>query len=101
MNERQYDFSVEKNQELKEKRSISFEEIIAAIQSGSLLSVINHPNKEKYPNQQMYIIDIDGYIYAVPFVRKNKNTVFLKTIFKSRKLTKQYLAEKKKGEYHE
>lgn len=96
MNERQYDFSTEKNHELKEKRSISFEEIIAAIQEGRLLSVINHPNKEKYPNQQMYIIDIDGYIYAVPFVKKEKNTVFLKTVFKSRKLTKQYLAEKER-----
>lgn len=101
MRNQEYDFSVEKNHELKENRGISFEEIIAAIQNGGLLAAVKHPNKEKYPNQQIYVIDIDGYVYAVPFVRKNETTVFLKTIFKSRKLTKEYLAEKKKGEHHE
>ena len=91
----QFDFSIEKNHWLKESRGICFEEIIAVIGNGGLLSVISHPNQQKYSNQQMYLVDIRDYVYAVPFVQKDKHTVFLKTIFKSRKLTKSYLNNKK------
>ena len=101
MKEEQYDFNVEKNHLLKEERNISFEEVIAVIQNGGLLDVVSHPNQYKYPHQQMYVIDIDGYVYLVPFVRKDQENVFLKTIFKSRKMTKQYLSEKHGGNHHE
>ena len=92
-----FDFCAKKNYLLKSNREISFEEIIALINSGRLLSIVRHHNQKKYPDQHMYLIDIDGYVYVVPFIRKDKNNIFLKTIFKSRKLTKQYLAEKKKN----
>ena len=52
-----------------------------------------HPNKLKYPNQKIYIVNLNGYVYLVPFVRKNTQTIFLKTIFPSRKLTKKYLGD--------
>jgi hypothetical protein len=39
----------------------------------------------------MYVVRINDYIYLVPFVEKDKYTVFLKTIFPSRKAKKQYL----------
>ncbi len=42
----------------------------------------------------MYILDIDGYVYVVPFVTQDVNSIFLKTIFPQRKLTKQYLRGK-------
>lgn len=90
-----YDFCPEKNGWLQEHRSISFEEIISIIDDQGPLSIVSHPNEQKYPNQQMYLIDIEDYIYVVPFVRKDRKTVFLKTIFKSRKMTKQYLAQEK------
>ena len=93
MNDIKYDFSVEKNHKLKVERNISFEEVISVIQSGGLLDVVNHPNEQKYPNQKMYVLDIDDYIYLVPFVHNDETSVFLKTIFKSRKMTKQYLNE--------
>jgi len=83
-------YSPEKNAQLKETRGISFEEIEFAINEGKILDVIEHPNKGKYPNQKIYIVNINDYIYLVPFVRQG-NTVFLKTIFPSRKLTKKYL----------
>ena len=89
-----YDFCAKKNRWLKEHRSISFEEIIAAIKTDNLLSIVTHHNHNKYPDQLMYLIDIDDYIYVVPFIRKDKKNVFLKTIFKSRKMTKQYLLGK-------
>jgi hypothetical protein len=86
-----YDFSAEKNQQLIKERNISFEEVIMAIEEGAVLEIVPHPNPVKYPNQKIYIIQINNYIYLVPFVKKSKNEIFLKTIFPNRKLTKQYL----------
>jgi len=91
LNRRKYDFSSEKNQQLIRERGISFEEIIMAIETGALLDVIPHPNTKKYPNQKVYVLNINNYVYAVPFVRQDSNSIFLKTIFPHRKLTKQYL----------
>src|SRR4051812_9924133 len=87
----QYNFSPEKNQQLINERGISFEEVMAAIEEGAVLDVVPHPNPAKYPNQEMYVVNINNYVYLVPFVRKDKSTVFLKTIFPHRKLTKHYL----------
>lgn len=87
----QYEFSAEKNQQLIKERGISFEEVIATIEKGLILDIIPHPNSTKYPNQMIYIININDYVCLVPFIRKDKNTIFLKTIFFHRKLTKQYL----------
>ena len=79
----------EKNEILKKTRNISFEEIVEAILNKDLIEVKNHPNQEKYPDQYIYIINIDGYIYLVPFI-KNEDEIFLKTIIPSRKETKKY-----------
>jgi hypothetical protein len=89
-----FDYSIEKNQLLKETRGIGFEEIIAALKSGCLLDTIEHPNKNTYPNQEVYVVNIEQYVYLVPFVKKGKNGVFLKTIFPDRKMTKRYLGER-------
>ena len=89
--EEYFDFNTDKNALLKRERGISFEEVITAIQDGQLLDVIEHPNKSKYRNQKIYIVNIDYYAYLVPFV-ETENGVFLKTIFPSRKLTKVYIA---------
>ncbi len=94
--EQRYDFSAEKNQQLIKERGISFEEVIAAIGEGAVLDVWPHPNPAKYPNQKMYVLNMSNYVCLVPFVKKDKNTVFLKTIFPHRKLTKKYL---KRGGY--
>ncbi len=53
----------------------------------------DHPNKKKYPNQRILIIDVEGYAYLVPCVI-NENECFLKTIIPSRKATKTYLGGK-------
>lgn len=86
-----YDFSAEKNQFLIKERGISFEAIITAISEGAIIDILPHPNLDKYPNQKIYVLNINDYVYLVPFVEKDKETIFLKTIFPHRKLTKQYL----------
>ena len=89
MERKYFDFNIEKNLKLKKERGISFEGIIAAIANGYLLDIIEHTNKEKYQNQKIYVVDINCYVYLVPFIEKEQ-TIFLKTIFPSRKLTKKY-----------
>jgi hypothetical protein len=87
-----FDYCSEKNIKLKQERGISFEEIIYYINDGHLLEIIEHHNKEKYTSQCFYVIDVEGYVYLVPFV-KDGDRVFLKTIFPSRKHTKKYLVQ--------
>ncbi len=85
-----------KNELLKKERNVSFEEVILAIEKNRLLAVLEHPNLQKYPSQQIYIVEIEGYAYVVPFV-ETEETVFLKTIIPSRKMAKIYLTGNKNG----
>jgi hypothetical protein len=93
----QYEFSPDKNQQLIKERGVSFEDVIAAIEAGTVLEIVPHPNPAKYPNQEIYVVNINNYVCLVPFVKKDENTAFLKTIFPHRKSTKQYL----RGDQHE
>ena len=84
-----FDWNNEKNMMLKRDRNISFERIIVAIEQDNLLGILEHPNKEKYPNQLLLLVEIDRYVYVVPCVLEN-DVCFLKTIFPSRKYTSKY-----------
>jgi hypothetical protein len=83
-------WSLEKNELLKKECGICFEDIILRIHSDHVLAVVDHPKKEKYPNQKIMIINVDGYAYMVPFVPHEKGFL-LKTIIPSRKYTKKFL----------
>lgn len=84
-------YSAEKDQSLKAERGIGFQDMINAIAEGNVIDVIPHHNKKRYPNQYMYAVNVSGYVYIVPFVEAEDGTVFLKTIYPSRKATKKYL----------
>ncbi|MBN2362944.1 BrnT family toxin [candidate division WOR-3 bacterium] len=88
-----YNWNQEKNEKLKFERNISFEEIILAINEGNLVDVYEHPNQKDYINQKIYAVNVNNFIYLVPFV-KNDNEIFLKTIIPSRKATKIILGGK-------
>ncbi|MCD4667049.1 MAG: toxin [Sulfurimonas sp.] len=89
-----YNWNKEKNLLLKESRDISFEQIVMHIEQGDLLDVIKHPNSERYDNQKILVINVNDYVYLVPFV-ENDNEKFLKTIIPNRQFTKKYLGGKK------
>ena len=88
-----YDWSVGKNEELRKERNVGFEDVIFSIIQGRLLDIVEHPNKDKYPNQRVFIVDIENYVYLVPFV-EDEEVIFLKTIIPSRKMTRKYLGGK-------
>jgi hypothetical protein len=85
----------EKNFLLKAGRQVSFEEIVLFIEMGFLLDVLGHPSQEKYKGQKMFVVQVDHYVYLIPFL-ETQNEVFLKTIIPSRKATRKYLKGSKK-----
>ena len=87
----------EKNEMLKKERSISFEEMVLAIEADGLLDELQHPNPEKYPNQSILVVALDGYAYLVPCVEE-ADYYFLKTVIPSRKATRDYLTRSKPDE---
>ena len=78
MEEWDYAFDPEKNAWLIRERGISFEQIIALIESGRLMRVLEHPDARKYPDQLLYEV-----------VRQGRS-LFLKTIYPSRKATRKH-----------
>ena len=88
---RGFDWSNQKNQQLVEQRGVSFEVVLSAIERGDLLRVMVHTNQNRYPNQLVYVVNINDYVYLVPFVIQDDGTRFLKTIIPSRKATRDHL----------
>ncbi len=85
-----FDWNSEKNKLLQRERNVCFEEVVIAISEGDILDVLEHPNKEKYNNQYLIIVELNDYAYVVPAIIQD-DVWFLKTIFPSRKYTKRYL----------
>ena len=85
-----YLWNEEKNESLMRERNISFERIVVAIEQGHLIGSLDHPNKERYPNQKILLVEIDRYAICVPCIRDTNGDIFLKTLFPSRKYTKEY-----------
>jgi len=85
-----FNWNHEKNEILKQERDISFEDIVFCIENGFLIDIIEHPNQEKYRGQKIYAVNFNEYVYLVPFV-ESEDEIFLKTVYPSRKYTKNYL----------
>ena len=86
----------EKNEVLKRERGVSFEKVVVQISSGAILDILEHPNSNRYPKQQIFVVRIEDYAYLVPFA-ESEEEIFLITIIPSRKATRDYLG----GEKHE
>ena len=88
-----FDWSDEKDTHLRKDRGIGFQDIVYHIGKGDVLLIVDHPNEEKYPNQKIIYVQVDDYVYMVPYVESN-DVKFLKTIIPSRKQTKRILKGK-------
>ena len=85
-----FDWSSEKSESLGRVRGMFFEDIVICIQNGHVLDVIRHPDRDRYLGQNIIVLNVDGYVWLVPYV-KQKGVRFLKTIMPSRKATREYL----------
>lgn len=87
-----YSWKNDKNEKLKKKIHISFEDVIYYIENGKLHAILKHKKQTRYPGLKIYVVEIDNYIYLVPFIETEKE-IFLKTIIPNRKATRKYLEE--------
>ena len=78
----------EKNQKLQAERNISFDEISEIILRKEYLDILANSSR---PNQQIFVIKLNNYIYSVPFVIDDQSNIILKTAYPSRKLSKKYM----------
>lgn len=85
-----FDWNDEKNDFLQSTRGLSFEEVVFHIRNGGVLDVIKHPNPARHPSQNIIVLNMEGYVYLVPYT-KERGVRFLKTIIPSRKATEEYL----------
>lgn len=89
---RPFRWSSDKNQQLLAQRSICFEAVVVAIETGGLLDVLAHPNPERYSGQRILVVEVNQYVYLVPYVEDDDH-LFLKTIIPSRQATRDYLRQ--------
>jgi uncharacterized DUF497 family protein len=87
-----YQWNMDKNEQLKAERGVSFEQVVMHIEGGDLLDVYEHPNQARYPGQQILVVRVGEYVWVVPFVGTPDGR-FLKTIIPSRKATREYLGD--------
>jgi len=80
------------NQQLIKERGVSFEDVVFYLMQDEILDDIEHPDSDKYPNQRIFVLNIDEYIHLVPYV-ESRTEIFLKTVIPSSKATKAYLGE--------
>ncbi|MFH1413023.1 MAG: toxin [bacterium] len=88
-----FDWNNIKNKKLKDERNICFEDIVIAIEEGKILNIIEHSNIKKYPDQKMFVVNINDYAYLIPFI-EDEEKIFFKTIIPSRQATKKYIIKK-------
>jgi len=77
----------EKNKHLIKTRYISFEIVEELIKEDAVI-IEPHPNREKYRNQLIILFRYKGYWWVCPAVEL-EDGFFLKTIYPSRKITKE------------
>lgn len=77
----------EKNNWLQLNRNVSFEEISEKILNKDYLEIIVNPTRD---DQLYFILDIQNYIWVVPFLINDNEELILKTAYPSRKYYKKY-----------
>ena len=85
-----FSWDVRKNAFLRKERGVSFERVVVAIECGDILAVLEHPHPAVHPRQRLYVVEVDGYAWVVPF-RDQERTRVLITAYPSRKYTRRYL----------
>jgi hypothetical protein len=80
-------WDIEKDRWLRKTRGISFQEIADRILSGDYIDILKNP---AHAGQEVFVLKIRNYVWAVPFVIEDDESIFLKTAYPSRKLFRRY-----------
>lgn len=76
-----FEWDPAKNIQIQEQRGISFEVIVAILETGQY-NVLEHPAR---PNQKIATLIFEDYPWDVPFVEQEDGSFFLKTAYPNRK----------------
>jgi uncharacterized DUF497 family protein len=77
----------EKDRWLRKNRGISFQEISESILSGDYIDILENPSRA---GQEVFVLRMKNYVWAVPFMVEEDKSIFLKTAYPSRKLFRRY-----------
>ena len=83
---------MKKNRLLIAQRGVSFNDVLYELENNGVIDNYKHPNEDRYPNQYIYVIRLNGYIHYVPYIIE-EDYIFLKNIIPSKKLNKKYQGE--------
>ena len=75
-----FTWSADKNHLLKRQRGVAFEDVYIGVRRGDTVRIIFEHNPERYPGQDLLLIMIRGYLYAVPH-EKTGDSIRLITIY--------------------
>ena len=87
------EWNEDKNKQLQAERNLSFESIVIAIEQGKLIDIVPNPSNQ-HTHQNVLVVEIDSYLVLVPFI-EDEEKIFLKTAFRSRKITKNHRRNQK------
>ncbi len=76
-----------KNDWLQANRGVSFEEIASRILDQDYIDILENPARD---NQMVFLMNIRGYTWVVPFLIDDRERIVLKTAFPSRKFHDRY-----------
>ena len=83
----EFEWDEDKSRKVKLERGRSLEEIIEYIKSGRVISVMKHYNLDRYPNQLLIVVEIEGYPWVVPCEIRGSELRII-TAYPSRKFKK-------------
>ncbi|RVT87391.1 toxin [Rhodobacteraceae bacterium CCMM004] len=69
---------------LDDRCGVTFADCVVAIEEGRVLDDVPHPTRD---HERLLVLAIEGYAYVVPYVPEADGSLFLKTVFPSRKHT--------------
>jgi hypothetical protein len=84
-----YRWSAEKDAALQAERGFGFGDVVAALEGGGMLEDLPNASKN-HRGQRVLLVALGGYAVIVPYVRDG-DTLFLKTAYPSRKMTRRYI----------
>jgi uncharacterized DUF497 family protein len=79
-----FEWDEKKNREIKEKRGVTFEDVVDAVENGRILFFGKDKRQDKYPGQYLLVVEIDNYPWVVPCEFRG-NRLRLITVYPSRK----------------
>ena len=61
-----------KNAKLKADRGIGFEDVVFHIERGDLLHILEHPNRDRYAGQRIFVVRREDYVYLHSWRRSTR-----------------------------